>query len=228
MLPGERLPSERELARRLEVSRPTIREAVRSLAHTGYLESRRGRNGGIYVLEWAPEPSEDRAQELAKKMGSELLDALDVRQVIEPGVAALAAERATPEHLDRLEEALSVLAAAPRDELSAVGRRTVEASKDDAWIRRPLTYRDADRRFHRLIAEISGSPSLVEAVTEIQLRIGDLVMLTPQLQGALRHSDQQHLAIVEAIREGDARVAREHMEEHVCATASYIRGFVER
>ena len=75
VVPGERLLSEREMAARFGVSRPTVREAIRALAQTGYLETRRGRNGGAYVLERPVKPSNRSVRRLVAEMGDEFLDA---------------------------------------------------------------------------------------------------------------------------------------------------------
>jgi DNA-binding FadR family transcriptional regulator len=235
LLPGDRLPSERELAKQLAVSRPTVREALRSLARTGYLQTLRGRSGGTYVLEWRTDPSDERVRALAREMGDDLLDALDFRLVVEPGAAALAASRATDADGGRLDAALAVLAAAPRVSFPATERVTVDGDlerDDPAPLSEmpdavPLSYRFADRRLHLLIADIARSPSVASAVTQAQLRLSDLLASTPQMEQALRHSDQQHAQIVRAIKRGDPRAAQTAMREHVEATASYVRGFLE-
>src|SRR5205823_13308172 len=85
---GERLPSERELAERLGVSRVTLREAIRALADAGYVESRRGRYGGTFVNESLPDPPEQAA---ATVDSSVLEDALSLRYVLETGAAEMAA-----------------------------------------------------------------------------------------------------------------------------------------
>jgi DNA-binding FadR family transcriptional regulator len=235
LLPGERLPAERELAKQLEVSRPTVREALRSLARTGYLETLRGRSGGTYVLEWRTDPSDEQVRALAREMGDDLLDALDFRLVVEPGAAALAASRATAQDAARLDAALEVLAAAPRVTFPATDRVAVDgdlehddpAPLSDMPDPVPLSYRFADRRLHLLIADIARSPSVAAAVTRAQLRLSDLLASTPQMEEALRHSDEQHGEIVNAIKRGDAGTAQRSMREHVEATASYVRGFLE-
>jgi DNA-binding FadR family transcriptional regulator len=235
LLPGERLPSERELAKQLAVSRPTVREALRSLARTGYLQTLRGRSGGTYVLEWRTDPSDEQVRAVAREMGDDLLDALDFRLVVEPGAAALAASRATTADAARLDAALAVLAAAPRVSFPVTERVTVDGDlerDDPAPLSEmpdavPLSYRFADRRLHLLIADIARSPSVASAVTQAQLRLSDLLASTPQMEQALRHSDQQHAQIVRAIKRGDPRAAQNGMREHVEATASYVRGFLE-
>src|SRR5262245_8879048 len=96
---GERLPPERELAEQLRVSRVTLREAIGALREAGYLESRRGRSGGTFVVHAGPRPTDADggpaldAGALAREMGEQLHDALDFRRVLEPGAAALAAAR---------------------------------------------------------------------------------------------------------------------------------------
>src|SRR5262245_57417071 len=82
---GERLPPERVLAERLQVSRVTLREAIAALREAGYLESRRGRSGGTFVVRstgrLTDRPVID-ATELAREMGDTLHDALDFRRVL--------------------------------------------------------------------------------------------------------------------------------------------------
>jgi DNA-binding FadR family transcriptional regulator len=239
VVPGEKLLSEREMAARFGVSRPTVREAIRALAQTGYLETRRGRNGGAYVLERPVKPSNRSVRRLVAEMGDDFLDALDFRSVIEPGAAALAAARATPQDHRQLDAALRVLAAAPRVSYppSERARRDQpadgghgadghDADGQGAEGHAPLSYRMADQHFHLLIGEIARSPSVARALAEVQMRISDLIAHTPQVEGALRHSDEQHYLIVDAIVRGDAEAASAAMSTHVAATASYIRGFL--
>ena len=68
--PGEALAPERELAARLEVSRDTVREAIKALAEAGYVESRRGRYGGTFVREPLPHPEEGRGERVAQSLRS--------------------------------------------------------------------------------------------------------------------------------------------------------------
>ena len=77
---GERLPPERELASRLGISRVTLREAIRSLQQAGYVEPRRGRFGGTFVL-YKPNPDEAEARRIAGRLGGSLEDALTFRRV---------------------------------------------------------------------------------------------------------------------------------------------------
>src|SRR5688500_9783718 len=99
--PGERLPAERELAERLGVSRPSLREALRALEISGIVESRHG--GGPYVRD-SFDPGFISPLALAlETSGDATGDLWEVRIVFEPPIAARAAMRATDDELDRLE-----------------------------------------------------------------------------------------------------------------------------
>lgn len=202
---GDRLPAERELATLLNVSRVTLREAIRALQEAGYVESRRGRSGGTFVrYDAARRRGSGDARRMARQMGAELSDALDLRAVVEPGAAELAASRP----LGAADKAL--LAA----RLEAVGAASVDA------------HRVADSRLHLTIAELSGSPSVAAACTEVQTRLDDLLAAIPVLARNIEHSHTQHAAVVQAILAGDRRKARQAMVEHVEATAALLRGFL--
>jgi DNA-binding FadR family transcriptional regulator len=204
---GERLPPERELAQRLGVSRVTLREAIGALREAGYLESRRGRLGGTFVVRAGGVPERGPALDasaLAREMGDGLPDALDFRQVLEPGAAELAATRA--------------LSAAERGDLVAC----LAASRERA----PATRRVNDSRLHLAIAAASGSTSVAAAIADVQLRLDRLLAAIPVLRRNLDHSDAQHARIVDAILAGDPATARAVMEEHCEATATLLRGLL--
>ncbi|WP_203899390.1 FadR/GntR family transcriptional regulator [Virgisporangium aliadipatigenens] len=201
---GERLPPERELAEQLRVSRVTLRDAIAALREAGYLESRRGRAGGTFVVHSGPpDGATSDATTLAREMGSQLTDALDFRRVLEPGAAALAAARP--------------LAAAQRSRLVAC----LVASRD-----RQQNRRVHDSRLHLAIASASGSPSVAAAVADVQLRLDQLLAAIPVIRRNLDHSDAQHTRIVDAILAGDPETARGVMEEHCDGTAELLRGLL--
>ena len=238
VLPGQRLLPERELAERLGISRPTVREAIRSLTQLGYLEIRRGRNGGAYVRDLPTEQSSASVRRAAAVLGPELDETFDLRMVLEPGAAMLAADRATDADKDLLDDALRILSAAPRltyppSERPArdgppVAHAPVTEGRDEADAPGAvLSYRLADQRLHLLIAQIARAPSVAKLIVEVNVRLVDLVQQTPQMEAALRHSDEQHDRIVAAIKRGDRDAARAATEEHVASTATYVRGFLE-
>src|SRR3954464_7977514 len=96
-VPGQRLPSERDLASTLEVSRTTIREAIQRLAALGYVEVRRGRTGGAYVLEAAGPGATEMTGRTPLPGGPNRGALLDFRQLTEPLIARTAASRLTPD-----------------------------------------------------------------------------------------------------------------------------------
>ncbi|MBB4685418.1 FadR/GntR family transcriptional regulator [Amycolatopsis jiangsuensis] len=198
---GERLPSERELAERLGVSRVTLREAIRALADAGYVVSRRGRYGGTFVSDVLPDPAERVTGEID---GTELEDALCLRYVLENGAAEAAAAR--------------TLSPADRQHLTGTLAEAEAAGLAD--------YRRRDSRLHLAIAEVTASGSLTTAVADARTRVNQLLDRIPLLEPNLGHSNVQHQAIVDAILAGDPAAARQAMAEHVEGTASLLRAFL--
>ena len=92
---GSTLPSERDLAERLNVSRSTLREAMAALRQAGLVETRRGRGGGTVVTLKPRTPSARAAARLTEARRQEWLDSLVFRRIVEPGAASLAARRSS-------------------------------------------------------------------------------------------------------------------------------------
>lgn len=195
---GERLPPERDLALRLGVSRATVRDALAALQLTGYVESRRGRYGGTFVLA-TPGPVRP-----ADRQVDDLEDTLVLRHAVEVG----ATERAAGRDLghDEVEHLLAILAA---------------TSTADA-----VQYRRADSRLHLALAELSGSASLTAVVADARERINGLLDAIPLIDANIRHSDAQHRRIVSAVLAGAAEEGRRAMAEHLEGTAALLRGFL--
>ncbi len=202
--PGDRLPPERELTRRLGISRITLREALRELASAGFVETKRGRFGGTFIIR-SPEPLvHDELTAAARDMGGQLDDALTFRRVVETGAAEMAARASLTMHQrEHLAEALAAVHAC-----GAFG------------------YRQADTRLHLAIADAAGSPLLTASVVEARVRLVDLLNAIPMLETNLEHANLQHATIVRAILAGDPERARHAMEEHVAGTAALLRGFL--
>jgi DNA-binding FadR family transcriptional regulator len=236
--PGERLPSERDLAARLNVSRVTLREAIRALTEAGYVESRRGRYGGTFVNTRLPKPRrvsrKKLAQQLARELGGEQADVRADRS----GAAADGARRAAANDdvvlQTMLEDALvlrSVLevgaaeASASR-ELGTDERDHLTRCLTDTAAAKLTDYRRMDSRLHLAIAEVSGSPSLTTAVADVRMRLNALLDAIPLLERNIVHSDEQHRQIVDAILAGDAPGARTAMQEHLAGTAALLRAFL--
>lgn len=199
---GSTLPPERELAERLGVSRATLRDAIAALREAGLVTTRRGRGGGTVVDYRPQEPGSFRGLDRPRE---ELLDALDFRRIVEPGAAhAAAGAELTDDRIVMLQAAL--------DKVSSASSKAL--------------HRQADSLFHLAIASLSDSPLLIDAVTNVQIRLHDMLDAIPVLDRNIDHSRQQHHAIVVAILAGDAAKARRVMESHCDDTAALLRGLM--
>lgn len=204
LVPGDRLPAERELAERLGVSRASLREALRVLELAGVLEVRQG--DGTIVRPAADAGILSPLMLLLDSRGDVIGDLLEVRLIFEPPVAARAALRHTPELLAEIERVV--------DEQAAFLAGTQLASGED-WLR-------SDRQFHAAVARASRN--------EVSVRVTSF--LTELLQEARRHFGaseerrrhawQRHAAILDAIRRRDANAARDAMLEHLREVETYI------
>jgi DNA-binding FadR family transcriptional regulator len=208
-LPGVQFPPERELATMLDVSRDTVRLAISSLVDAGYLVVRRGRYGGTFVADSLPtQPLRmGRDGELTHHIDfthDELEDVLILREILECGAAQHAATRS--------------LSSVERDQLWSVLKETAEATSEN--------YRMLDSRLHLLIAELTGSPSLLSQVATSRMRLNELLDGIPLLPPNISHSNEQHEAIVLAILTGDANKATAAMADHVSGSAALLRGFL--
>jgi DNA-binding FadR family transcriptional regulator len=232
---GERLPPERELADRLQVSRVTLREAIRALREAGFLESRRGRTGGTFVVDSGGTGPVVRARPAGTgtppgRPGGAVGGSVTVRGLVPGGEdpAAVAREMGDALHdaLDFrrvLEPGAAELAAART--LSAADRQHLVSRLAQARDRGP-TRRVNDSRLHLAIASASGCPSLSAAVADVQLALDRLLAAIPVIKRNLDHSDAQHDRIVDAILQGDAHAARTAMREHCDGTAELLRGLL--
>jgi DNA-binding FadR family transcriptional regulator len=199
---GERLPSERELADLLGVSRVTLREVLKVMQDQGLVESRRGRYGGTFVRRRPAGGAEDELRRRIERVDVE--DTLRFCEVLEVGAARLCAVPGlAEEQAERLRAAL-------------------EATGDV-----PLAdYRRADTLLHLTLAELSGSPSLAAQYAAVRATLNDLLDGIPLLVRNLERSQRQHIALVEAVLEQDADAACEVMREHRAGTAALLRGFL--
>jgi DNA-binding FadR family transcriptional regulator len=200
LAPGERLPSERELARALEVSRASVREALAALQLRGVVETRAG--AGTFVT--AEPPLSDPPQHDASPSA-----VLDARAQLEPAIARLAAQRAQAD--PAVENLLTAMEAA--------------TDPDDPAAR--ATWNASDRLFHRQLAAMTGNPVLlafadhVAALMDEPLwqRLRDDSIATP---GRTRIHVAEHRMIYEAIVEGNAEAAAFYSAQHINRVRTYM------
>jgi DNA-binding FadR family transcriptional regulator len=197
---GERFPPERELIELLHVSRATLREAMRFLQQAGYVATSRGRSGGNVVTA-APEDITDLGtRRLASELGPELFDLLDLRRVLEPGAAELAAERATPEEIAPL----------------LVQAREIARNTQTAFLRE-------HSQLHLGIAKLCHSPPLIAQIAQIHFRLGDALASARLSNAVPSMEDVSHERILNAIGAGDGAEARRLMAAHIFVPDRFFR-----
>ena len=205
--PGEKFPAERDLAAQLGVSRLTLREALRSLQQAGFVESRRGRFGGTFVMASPPAPGRAELLRQLREDGARLDDVLTFRMAVETGAAQLLAQAVAGPIPPAAAEVLPARLAA----LATAG---------------PQDYRRLDTLFHLAIAELTGSPLLAAACADARMRTNDLLNAIPVQTRNIDHTAAQHTAIVAAILSGDPDRARRAVAEHLEGTSALLRGFL--
>ena len=168
--PGEKLPSERDLAEMLKVSRPSVREAMIALEVSGLIEVRTG--SGIYVTKAAPGQS-DSLPAIVADDGIGPFEILEMRLLIEPEACALAAERISPAQLAQLRahyESMQNTNGTPEMEthdgafhrLIAAATENTAIEKTVSWLWELRRQSELSRGFHRLIIEEGTYPVLDE------------------------------------------------------------------
>ena len=191
--PGDVLPSESELARRFGVSKPVVREALNRLAARGVVVIQQGKQTSVTALSSVPLAG---YFELAVRLADDgLREAIQLRSVLEPEIAALAAARIEDDELD----ALGVL----------VERLRALVETQDPWV-------EADLEFHLAIARASGNRLMQFLMEALAGTIRENIRLL-QRQRDLRDARatlRRHVAIYEALRARDPSAARAAMQKH--------------
>lgn len=191
--PGNQLPPERELAHQFGVSRTAVREAVKALREKGLVEAYPGR--GTFVTDGtshAIRQSLDRMIRIGQPEGSTYL--AEVREILEPEIAALAATRAEAEDLTSMHEAVSIMDKAKRD--------------SDAFI-------EADLDFHLALAEAAANPLILSLIDSIVGLLREQRLRIFQVEGGPERGQYHHKRIMEAIERHDPLGAREAMKAHL-------------
>ena len=193
---GERLPSERELGKQFGVSRTSIREAIRVLNLKGLVKVNHGR--GTFVAEKIPSAmrqSVDQMVNIAREEGSGNL--IELREILEPEIAALAAGRASEEHMTALREATATMEETMGDPEAA-----------DAYI-------EADLDFHLSLAEGAGNPLFLVLIDLLVVQLRKQRIRAASTEGGLYRGQHFHRQILQAVEKRDAGSARDLMLAHI-------------
>ena len=209
--PGEKLPSERELAKLLNVSRPSIREALHKLEARGILNKDPG--GSAYISDSIGQSFTDPLLELLINNYDAPFELLEIRYVLEGTAAFYAAQRCTEEDKMAIRQRYDELQQAHGNK-----KADVEAM--------------ADIEFHLAIAEASHNAMLVHLMRSLFNVLHKSVLFSfaafyarPSVRSAL---PDQHKDIMDAILSGDANLAREKMQLHIVAVDDLLREVQEK
>jgi GntR family transcriptional regulator, transcriptional repressor for pyruvate dehydrogenase complex len=196
--PGDKLLSERELAEKLQVSRSSVREALRALEMMGFVDIKTG--GGTFIKETS---AEGIIQPLAMFISIEkgaFFEIYEIRKIFETAASHLAAERATPMDLAKIEENLKKMKAALAEDDSEEGE-------------------DSDTAFHFSIAEATQNSWLIRLLNTISDSVHKTVSVARRqlymTPGYPQTLIEQHTKIYEAIRDRNPELAEKVMLEHL-------------
>jgi GntR family transcriptional regulator, transcriptional repressor for pyruvate dehydrogenase complex len=194
---GDRLPPERDLAKLLGVSRPTLRAGIRSLSTVGILQSRQG--AGTFVAPRGDSPMLDSSplQMLSALHGFTSDEMFEARLALEMSIAGLAAERADSEQMTLLAEEITGMYASLTD---------------------PEQYLVHDMQFHQTVAAASGNRILTALMNMVAATLFEARSKTVHRALDLKDSAEQHHNIYRALRERNPEAARQAMRDHLLKT----------
>ncbi len=183
--PGDKLPSEMELIRMLDVSRPVLREAMSSLENMGIIK--RKTRGGTYFCKTIG--SEPFSLMLALSLG-DMRIIMETRMSLELGLVALAAEKITKEELDKL-------------------KVTIKQMEMDE------NYSENDKEFHRIIVFSASNPMLEGIITPLLNMLDEVLSKVPKVERDETKTIKYHRDIYEALLQRDPLLAYEKMYDHL-------------
>jgi GntR family transcriptional repressor for pyruvate dehydrogenase complex len=190
--PGDKIPSEREFARSLNISRASLRTGIGYLAAMGVMKVRHG--VGTFVADGPPEFGKASFSLMGALHGFQSWQMFEARLILESNLAALAAERGKEEHHTALAE---------------------EVAEIFASVDSPSDFLIHDVLFHRIVSQASGNPILAALMETITSALYDKRRKTVERSIDLRESAEMHRKIYRAIRSRDPLEARKLMEQHL-------------
>src|SRR5258708_38341346 len=191
--PGDQLPAERELAQRLGVSRTAVRAPVKALREKGLVEAYSGR--GTFITDGtsqAARQSFDLMVKIGQQEGAPHL--AELRLILKPGIAALAAVRVKEEDLAAMREAVAVM----------------DRAQDD-----PEAYIEADLDFHLALAETVANPLILSLIDSIVGLLREQRIKIFNVEGGPQRGQVHHKRILDAMEKRDAEMARTAMRAHL-------------
>lgn len=194
LIPGEKLPAERDLAQKLKVSRVSVREAYRTLAELGLLVVKRGAEGGAFITDVDHGPM-TRSLSMMLRLGRTSHEELtEARLLLEPHIARLAAERADSRDIERLEDLIH---------------------KQEATVKGNGNPRRYDLQFHRLVAACTKNLPLIIVMNSLADLALEAIAQIDIGRDVNKHILNFHSRIADAIRRRDGDAAHKIMLSHI-------------
>ncbi|MCF8106787.1 MAG: FadR family transcriptional regulator [Desulfohalobiaceae bacterium] len=205
LIPGDKLPSEKELTEQFQTSKQTIRESLRVLEHMGLLEIRKGSGGGAFVVEVDVEFTKRNLANFLYSRELSLQNLTEVRKIIEPHAASHAARHRTDQDLARL-------------------KTIIDWSRQHYRTARGQDISLKGQEFHRIISQSTGNPLLVLMIDFVESLLKDFKD-TLKLDAAFSRSiHEAHEKIYQAILEKDPeRAAREMYTDVVNVESQLVK-----
>jgi DNA-binding FadR family transcriptional regulator len=191
---GEKLPSERELAEQLKISRSVVREALGTLQQSGLIEIRRGRGAGAFVVEHLHKPLLNAAADLMKS------GKLDVNQFMEArrAIACFA-----------LEQSIDKITEADANKLEEINEELLRNIDDD------LKTAENSALFHLTLVQCAGNPLLTIMLQSLLDLMVEIRLQHPELPSFKRRVYETHQAMIRAIRQKDWGACRQLLGVHI-------------
>ncbi len=224
---GDPLPSERELAHELQVSRQALREAMRILAQKGLVQVSPGR--GAFVAQPSASFLGDSLYTYLRLNPHLVRDFLEVRSILETEAAAIAAERACPEHLAAMKAALDDLGARRADLAhwidAGVASHPEAARAEDVEAHRSSLGRwsDADLAFHTELARATGNQAIFLMTLSLRGALRESILYFSSQPHIISASVDLHRNVYEAVAGKQVEAARRAMREHFRITLDEVR-----
>lgn len=193
--PGDRLASENTLLEQFGVSKQTLKEALRTLEYMGLLEIKKGITGGAYVVEMDREVIREVLASFLFFKKPTIHNISEVRKIIEPYSARIAADKASEEDLDRIESLISI-----------------ESNQTESYGTDSMRN---DIEFHRSIAAVTGNPILELIVDFIETVMVDLKKVIKPNHCFADTVMKAHERIYKALKERNPDIAQEEMYRHL-------------
>lgn len=197
--PGGEFPSEMQFTKEFGVSRSVIREALSRLKNDGLLETRQGKGASVIDKHMRHSFRVESLKDISK---TKFIQLMELRIIVESETASLAALRRTDPHIQRLKTCLSLM---------------------DEAILNGTDGTTADLEFHKELAKITGNFYLIEFILFLNGRLKEIIKISREqaaiMQGMSEVVQKEHIAIFDAVADGDSAKARNAMIQHITNTS---------